>query len=175
MKKLVLISFVALLSACATPTEPTIPAEDYSLVIFGETGAALEGTLGEQNREHPTDGRTGGFGRLPDSLKITATQAAAIKALRDQFRETHEEQLIALRNVFEQARAARRGGATHEEVRTTLLQARPITEALREPTRQLHVAIFAVLKPAQRVWLNAHRPRPPVTCMACGICPGSGC
>jgi Spy/CpxP family protein refolding chaperone len=160
MKNVVLISFMALVMGCATPTEPISPIEDYALVVFGETGAALEGTLGEQSREHPTDGRTGGFGRLPDSLRITAEQATAIKALRDQFRETHEEQLIALRNVFVQAREARRGGATREEVRAILLEARPITEALREPTRQLHVAIFGVLTPNQRTWLVSNRPRP---------------
>lgn len=175
MKNLLLISLIGLLTACASPVAPTIPAEDYSLVVFGETGAALEGTLGEQHRGHPTDGRTAGFARLPDSLKITATQAAAIKTLRDQFRQTHQEQLVALRAVFVQAREARRGGATREEVRAILLEARPITEALREPTRRLHIAIFAVLTPAQRNWLITNRPRPPVTCMACGVCPDSGC
>ena len=175
MKNVVLISCMALVMGCATPTEPTIPAEDYSLVVFGETGAALEGTLGEQHRGHPIDGRTAGFNRLPDSLKITVAQVTAIKTLRDQFRQTHQEQLVALRAVFVQAREARRDGATREEVRAILLEARPITEALREPTRQLHIAIWGVLTPAQKVWLNTNRPRPPVTCMACGICSDSGC
>jgi Spy/CpxP family protein refolding chaperone len=175
MKNLLLISLIGLLTACSSPVAPTLPAEDYSLVVFGETGAALEGTLGEQHRGHPTDGRTAGFARLPDSLKITPTQAAAIKALRDQFRQTHQEKLTVLRAVFERARLARRDGATRQEVLTILLDARPITESLREPTRQLHIAIFAVLTPAQRNWLITNRPRPPVTCMACGVCPDSGC
>jgi Spy/CpxP family protein refolding chaperone len=160
MKNIVLISFMALVMGCVTPTEPISPAEDYSLVVFGETGAALEGTLGEQHRTHPVDGRTAGFNRLPDSLKVTEAQVTAIKALRDQFRQTHQEQLVALRAVFVQARNARRGGATREEVRAILLEARPITEALREPTRRLHIAIFAVLTPAQRNWLITNRPRP---------------
>ena len=174
MKKLLLVLVLGILTACVEPTGVQIPAEDYSLVLFGEQGASLEGTMGTQPAGHPVDGRTG-VAPLPDSLKLTAQQIAAIKLLRDNFKEANKARLDSLHNIFTRARDARRNGATREQVHAILVTARPIAQALRPAVFQLHVAIRAVFTPAQRAWLDANRPRPPVTCMACTPICNSGC
>jgi len=174
MRNLLLVSFVSLIAACSSPVAPTIPAEDYSLVMFGEQGSSLEGTMGTQPASHPVDGRTGSV-PFPDSLKLTADQIAAIKLLRDNFKEANKYRLDSLHNIFTRARDARRNDATREQVHAILVTARPIVQALRPAVFQLHVAIRAVFTPAQRAWLDAHRPRPPVTCMACAPVCNSGC
>jgi len=173
MKKL-LVVLGLVLTACASPTAPVEPAEDYSLVMFGEQGSSLEGTMGAQPANHPVDGRTG-RAQLPDSLKLTPQQMAAIKVLRDNFKEANKARLDSLRDIFTRARDARRNGATREEIHAILVTSRPIVQALRPAVFQLHVAIRAVFTPAQRAWLDAHRPRPPVTCMACAPVCNSGC
>jgi len=170
-----LVLFVTVIAACAPPsTMPIEPAEDYSLVMFGEQGSSLEGTMGAQPANHPVDGRTG-RAQLPDSLKLTPQQIAAIKVLRDNFKEANKARLDSLRDIFSRARDARRSGATREEIHAILVTSRPIVQALRPAVLQLHVAIRAVFTPAQRAWLDAHRPRPPVTCMACAPVCNSGC
>jgi len=174
MKKLLLVVLGLVVTACASPTMPIMPAEDYSLVMFGEQGSSLEGTMGAQPASHPVDGRTG-VAPLPDSLKLTAQQIAAIKLLRDNFKEANKARLDSLHNIFTRARDARRNGATREQIHAILVTARPIAQALRPAVFQLHVAIRAVFTPAQRAWLDAHRPRPPVTCMACAPVCNLGC
>ena len=155
--KNILLLVTAVLMGCSSPVAPN-PAEDYSLVVFGETGVALEGTLGTQPTDHPIDGRTG-TPRLPEELRLTEAQVEAIRALREAFRTTHEEQLTALREVFERARDARKAGATREEVRAILFEGREIAQSLREPVFNLHLAILAVMTPEQRNWIITNRPR----------------
>ena len=50
------------LSACELsstgPSAATL-GEDYALAMFGETGTALEGTMGPHSGPRPFDGRTG--------------------------------------------------------------------------------------------------------------------
>lgn len=145
-------------AACReSPTDSSsLAADDYALVMFGEIGASLEGTLGEQMAGRPFDGRSN-RPTLPDSLKLTDEQKAAMHALREAFRLEHADELAALRAIFEEAREARRNGATREEVRAILAEARPIVEALRPDVRALHEALRAILTDAQRAWLDAHR------------------
>lgn len=140
-----------------TGTAATRESEDYALVMFGEAGAALEGTLGAQSGDHPFDGRTR-WARLPDSLQLTEEQRAEMHALREAFRVEHEEELAALREIFREARAAWRAGASRLEVRAILAEARPIVEALRPAVQALHEALRAVLTDEQRAWLAANRP-----------------
>lgn len=181
LRNLPLLALAFGLAACESPTAATLasPDEDYALVMFGEIGSALEGTLGTQSGSRPMDGRTW-MARLPDSLAITATQRTAIGALRAAFRQNNTAALDSLRQVFVRAREARRAGATQEQVRAILVTGRPIAEALRPKVLSLHLAIWSVLSDSQRAWLIANRPpAPPViggnaSCMACG-CPGSGC
>lgn len=133
-------------------------ADDYALVMFGEAGTALEGTMGPQAGPRPFDGRTG-RPPLPDSLRLTEEQIAAMQALREAFRADHQDELDALKAIFEEARAARAAGATQEEVRIILAQGRDIALGLRIAVLELHVALRAVLTDAQKLWLDTHRPR----------------
>jgi Spy/CpxP family protein refolding chaperone len=149
-----------LLGACAdSPSAPTgAQADDYALQMFGEAGAALEGTMGPQHPDRPFDGRSI-MARLPEELALTDEQVAEIQALREAFRLEHQEEVAALRATFEAARAARAAGASREEVREILLEGREIAMALRFPVWQLHEAVRAVLTEEQRFWLDTHRPR----------------
>ena len=146
------------LAACAeAPTGVTTRTDDFALVMFGEAGEALEGTMGEQDGAGPFDGRSI-RPVFPDSLALTPEQRAQMLELRIAFRAEHEPQLDSLRNIFQQARLARLEGATREEVRAILETGRPIAEALRPHVIALHEALRAVLTDAQRAWLAANRP-----------------
>jgi hypothetical protein len=148
------------LAACSdSPTQPSGNEDDYSLVMFGQPGSALEGTLGPQHGR-PFDGRSG-FPRLPESLAISAEQKAEIAALREAFRAAHQDELDAMRAIFEEAKAAREDGASREDVRAILEEGREIGEGLRADVQALHTAILGVLTDEQREWLESHRPRPP--------------
>lgn len=164
LKRLVSPALAAtlLLAACdlgpTAPSNATLASDDYALVMFGEPGSSLEGTMGTDAGDRPFDGRTG-RPQLPDSIKLTAEQITAIQTLRLEFRAAHLDQLEALRAIFIEARLARLGGASHEEVRAILMTGRDIADALRPDVQALHLAIRALLTDAQRAWLDAHRPR----------------
>jgi hypothetical protein len=157
------IPVVALVAVLATacgesPNETSaLIADDYALVMFGEAGSALEGTMGTPPAGRPFDGRSI-RPVFPDSLALTDEQRAEMLALRIAFREAHLDELTALRAVFMQARQARLGGATQEEVRQILAGGREIAQALRPEVEALHAALRAVLTEAQRAWLAANRP-----------------
>ncbi|HKS05016.1 MAG TPA: Spy/CpxP family protein refolding chaperone [Gemmatimonadaceae bacterium] len=151
------------LGACDSATDPATSAainDDYALVMFGMPGAALESTLGPQTDARPFDGRRG-WPRLPDELALTDEQRAEIQALREAFRTEHQEDLEALRAVFVEARTAREGGATREEVRAILEGGREIAVSLRDDVFALHEAIKSVFTDEQLAWIIANRPRPP--------------
>jgi Spy/CpxP family protein refolding chaperone len=154
---------VMVLAACSSnellaPQEDAAADDDYALVVFGEAGYALVGTMGEQG-SRPFDGRNA-HPPLPAELALTAEQIAAIHELRQSFREEHENELTALREIFAEARAARAAGATRAEVFAILMQRRDIREGLRPAIHELHVAIRAVFTAEQRAWIDAHRRRP---------------
>ena len=137
------------------------PAEDYSLVMFGTDGAALEGTMGSQPGNHPVDGRSG-RATLPPELALTDAQKAEIKGLRDAFAAANAAALAQLKAIFEEARAAKQAGKTREEVRAILVKARPIDEGLRPAVKALHEAVWNVHTAEQKAWLIANRPKPPM-------------
>ena len=163
---MIAVSLAAAACSKDQPTQPTdtlvdtsaVAANDYSLVVFGSSGAALEGTLGPAGA--PFDGRSG-FPPFPDSIALSDAQKAQMQALRDAFRTAHQSDLDALKAIFDQARAAHDAGATRDSVRTILQQARAIQQSLQAAVDALHQGILAVLTDAQRAWLAAHRPPPP--------------
>lgn len=154
------VAATLMLGACSdSTTEPAVEqANDFALVMFGEAGSALEGTMGPQHPDRPFDGRSG-FQRLPEHLALSVEQRAEIEALRVAFLAEHQDEIDALRSVFEEARAAREAGATREEVREILLGEREIAIALRFPVWELHEAIRGVLTTEQKFWLDTHRRR----------------
>jgi hypothetical protein len=152
------------LAACKdSPTSTTSAVnavdEDYALVMFGEAGSALEGMMGTQPLNgQPFDGRS--YRRpFPDSIALSQVQIDSIEALRQDFRDAHQAELDSLRTIFTAARAAREAGATREEVRAILVQARPIALAIRVDLVDLHYAIWSVFTDAQKLWIVSHRPR----------------
>jgi hypothetical protein len=155
-----------LLGACDDATTAPTAAEvndDYALMMFGESGAALEGTMGTDAQHF--DGRHG-HPSLPEELALTEEQKAEIQALKDAFKEAHAEEIAALKAIFEAARAARIAGASREEIRAILLTARPIALELRPDVVALWTAIWDVLTEEQQAWLIEHRPRrfpPPIS------------
>lgn len=164
LKRLMFPALAATLTLAACDLGPTAAApsaqfaDDYALVMFGEPGTALEGTMGPQGGPRPFDGRTG-RPALPEELKLSEEQKAEMQALREAFRAEHAEQLDALKAIFEEARAARQAGASRDEVRAILMQGREIAFSLRPAVHELHLALRAVLTDAQRAWLEANRPR----------------
>ncbi len=158
------LAATVLLAACnESPTGITAASDtdDYALLMFGESGSSLEGTLGTAPTGEPFDGGTA-FHRLPDTLRLSAEQIDSIRTLRQAFRAEHQSSLDSLRAVFLRARAARLEGATREEVHAILMEGREIARALHPYVVELHRAVWAVLTPAQRAWLLEHRRRPPV-------------
>jgi len=157
------LAAVLLLGACdllPTGNDQVALADDYALVLFGEAGTSLEGTLGPQAPHHATDGRSGRV-PLPDSLALTQTQRDSIDGLKAAFKAANAEPLAQLKAIFDEARAARQAGKTRDEVRAILEEARPIRDALRPAVEALHAAIRAVFTDAQRAWLEANRPPMP--------------
>lgn len=162
LKRLITPALAATLFVAACDLGPTAPSatlasEDYALVMFGEPGQSLEGTMGAPPAGRPFDG---GSGRpmLPDSIKLTQEQLDAMQVLREAFRADHQAALDELRAIFEAARAERLAGGTQEEVRAILITGREIADLLRPDVIALHEAMRALLTDAQRAWLEAHRP-----------------
>ncbi len=158
LRKLMVPTLTAtlLFAACdSVTTEPETASvsDDYALLMFGESGSALEGTMGPQTGLRPFDGRSR-CRPLPDSIGLTEGQRAEIVALREAFRTAHQEEIDSLRTIFENARTARQNGATRLEVQAILIQGREIAQALRPDVQALHEAVRSVLTAEQREWLR---------------------
>lgn len=156
-----LLASALVLTACdTTPTGLEIAeADDYALVMFGEVGSALEGTMGTQPGHHPVDGRSG-RPTLPPELALTDAQQAEITALREAFAAANAEPLAQLKAIFDEARAAKQTGKSREEVRAILEKSRAIAEGLRPAVQALHDAVWNVHTVEQQAWLTANRPKP---------------
>ena len=166
LQRLASVAATALmLAACdKAPTQPSLTAEldqvDPYVLTFSATNGLPSGPF-----HMPGPGSLGnarGPGApFPDSLKLTQAQQDAIKALRDAFATAHATDLARLQAIHDQARAAMQAGKTRAEVRAILQAARPVLEGLKGAFDALHTAIEAVLTPAQKAWIAAHRPDGP--------------
>lgn len=94
---------------------------------------------------------------LPDSIKLTDAQKAAIKALHDAFAAAHKTQFDQLKAIREEARAAAKAGKTRDEVRTILAKEKPIMDAMKADFDAMRAKIDAILTPAQKAWFAAHQ------------------
>jgi Spy/CpxP family protein refolding chaperone len=97
--------------------------------------------------------------RAPEALRLTTEQKAAIRRINEEFRAAHRADVEALRAITREAMAARRAGATPEQVRAILETSRPVRERLGTAFRGLREAIAAVLTDAQRAWLRDNNRR----------------
>ena len=92
----------------------------------------------------------------PDSIKLTAAQQAAIKALHDAFAAAHATQFAQLKAIHDEAIAAHKAGKTRADIVTILQKAKPIRESMRADFEALRTKIEAILTPAQKTWAAAH-------------------
>jgi len=153
----VLLGAIAVLSACdkSTPVSPASTADDVVDLIpdYAVSPAASIDAAGI------------GGSLLPDALKLTAEQKAAIVALHDAFMKAAAADLAALQAIEKDARAAVRAGKSRDDVRAILAKADPIRARLDASFRKLQADIWAVYTPEQQAWIAAHRVR--------GCSPGS--
>ncbi|HET9985559.1 MAG TPA: Spy/CpxP family protein refolding chaperone [Longimicrobiales bacterium] len=162
MRKLLVFALAAgLFAGCGKDTTAPPASADDALSAATLAGGA---GLGDGPGVHGV-----GFLRaLPPELKLSADQQARIKALREAFQQANKADLDALRAIMKQARDARKGGQTRDQLRQVLEQARPIHERLAPAVQKLRTDIEAVLTPAQKDWLAAHGPG---RCTAAGAQP----
>jgi Spy/CpxP family protein refolding chaperone len=98
-----------------------------------------------------------GASDLPDAIKLTAEQKAAIAALHDAFMKANAADIAALQAIEDQAKAAIKAGKSRDEVRAILAKAEPIRERLEAAFKKLQADIWAIYTPEQRAWIEAHR------------------
>jgi len=150
----VLLGLVVSISACDRPT-PVAPA--------GATTDAVD--LIPDYAVSPAaavDAAGVGASLLPESLRLTAEQKAAIAALHEAFMKATAVDVAALRAIEREAHAAIEAGKSRDEVRAIIAKAQPIRERLETAFKKLQGDVWAVYTPEQRAWIESHRPR------ACG-------
>jgi Spy/CpxP family protein refolding chaperone len=175
-----ILASAAVLYACSEPTSPNvndqIAAMDPVVVAFAATQGLPGGPIGERNGPpfmggmpfagapaSAADGRGPGAA-FPDSIKLSDAQKAQIAALVAAFTAANAADLAAMKAAHEAARAAHQAGKSREEIKAILDGAKPAAERVRSAAEALRTGIQNVLTPAQRAWLDAHRPdRPPRT------------
>jgi Spy/CpxP family protein refolding chaperone len=94
--------------------------------------------------------------RLPANLALTSAQKQAIQGFVASFQTTTQADRQALRSAFEQARQARRSGATGDRLRPLFQQTAPARERMRTATAQLRQQIEGALTADQKAWLAAN-------------------
>ena len=105
------------------------------------------------------DGAGIGGARLPDDLRLTAEQKAAIAELHDTFMQASADEVAELRSIEQQIRQLRRSGGSRDEILALLADAKKIREKLADDFESLQEAIWAVYTPEQRAWIEAHKPK----------------
>jgi len=151
-----LFGAVALLAACdrSAPVSPAATTDVSDVVdLVPEYAVSPAASV---------DAAGIGGAQLPESLRLTVEQKAAITALHDAFMKATATDVAALRAIEQEARAAIRAGKPRDDVRSILEKAAPIRERLETAFRKLQADVWAVYTPEQRAWIESHRPR------ACG-------
>lgn len=180
----VLAASAMVLSACgSTPTESdTLQAEfdqiDPVVAIFNSTYGLPDGPFagagmlpfmanftlpaGMGMQRPATFGPLAGAGaQLPDSLKLTDAQKLQIRTLIAAFQTANAADLDAMKTAHMAARAAHRDGKSRDEIKAILDAAKPAAERIRVASQALRTAVQGVLTPAQKAWMESHRPTVP--------------
>jgi Spy/CpxP family protein refolding chaperone len=152
-----LFGAVAMLAACdkSAPVSPSSAAADLSETVDLVPDYAVSPAAS-------VDAAGIGSAQLPETLRLTVEQKAAIAALHDAFMKATAADVAALRAIEQEAKAAIKAGKSREEIRAVLAKAAPIRERLDAAFKKLQADIWAVYTPEQRAWIESHRPR------ACG-------
>ena len=149
MRRIALVTLAALsVSACSKDT--TAPDTSALLIESASTGTALTLAGGYDAATYQNRLANG----LPDSLKLSAEQQAAIRSLIASFETATRADREALGAILRRAREAGRGGAPR-----IIAEAVPIIARLQAAEVKLKADIDAVLTAEQRAWLESHRPR----------------
>jgi len=148
----VLLGAIAVLGACDKSTTPVSPATTADDVVDLVPDYAVSPAAS-------IDAAGIGGSLLPDALKLTAEQKAAIAALHDAFMKAVAGDIAALQAIEKEAKAAIRAGKSREQVRAILATGAPILARLDAAFRKLQADIWVVYTPEQRAWIEAHRPR----------------
>jgi len=146
-----LVGAFTLLGACdhSSPVSPTDSSVDV-IDLVPDYAVSPAATI---------DAAGVGASLLPDSLKLTVEQKAAIASLHDGFMTANAAAIAALQSIEQQAKAAIKAGKSRAEVRAILEEAAPILARLDASFRKLQADIWAVYTPAQRAWIESHRAR----------------
>jgi Spy/CpxP family protein refolding chaperone len=143
---------MVLLAACSNDTSgPTRNVADTNVLDLVPDYAVSAAAV--------IDGAGIGASLFPDSLQLTADQKGVIQGLHDAFAQAHGADVSALRNLEKQIRDLRKLGAAQEQVLALLTQAHGIQQKLADAFAALQDAIWQVYTPAQRAWIEAHRPK----------------
>ena len=142
---------IAVLAACdrSTPVSPTSDSIEVVDLVpdYAVSPAASVDAAGIGSAE------------LPDALRLTVEQKAAIVALHDAFMAATAADVAVLRAIEVEAKAAIRAQKPRDDVRAILAKGDPIRARLDAAFKKLQADIWAVYTPEQRVWIEAHRPR----------------
>ena len=156
----VILGAVAFATACELgPTQPDNLQSSFDAVdpVVATFSASQGLPVGAANGQGPD-------AALPDNLKLSDAQKAQIEALVTAFQAANKTDLDAMKAAMDAARAAKKAGKTHAEVKAILETAKAAAERVHAKGEALRVAIGNVLTAAQKAWLEAHKPdRPPRT------------
>ena len=148
----VLFGVIAALGACDRSTTPVSPATTPDDVVDLVPDYAVSPAAS-------IDPAGIGGSLLPDALRLTAEQKAAIAALHEAFMKSAAGDIAALWAIEKEAKAAIRAGESRAEVRVILAKGTPIVTRLDAAFKKLQADIWAVYTLEQRAWIEAHRPR----------------
>lgn len=99
------------------------------------------------------------LGRLPENLRLSAAQAAAIKAAVDEFLQATQADRETLASIDKAAAEAKRSGKSREEIRQILEQGAAARQRMEAAEQALQVRIEAILTAEQKAWLDANLPK----------------
>ena len=148
----VLLGAVCVFGACDKSTTPVSPATTTDNVVDLVPDYAVSPAAS-------IDAAGIGASLLPDALRLTAEQKAAIAALHDAFMKATAADIAALQAIEKEAKTAIRAGKSRDEVRAILAKADPVRARLDAAFKKLQADIWAVYTPEQRAWIEAHRLR----------------
>jgi Spy/CpxP family protein refolding chaperone len=148
----VLVGAIAVFGECdiSTPVSPATTTADNVVDLIPDYAVSPAASI---------DAAGIGGSLLPDALKLTAEQKAAIAALHDAFMKATAADIAALQAIEKEARAAVAAGKSRDEVRAILAKSDPIRARLDAAFKKLQADIWAVYTPEQRAWIEAHRAR----------------
>jgi Spy/CpxP family protein refolding chaperone len=146
-----LLAASLVLAACQE--DVTAPTDVGGLLVDGAVLAYDAAGL-------PGAGRyLGALDRLPEALKLSAAQAAAIKAAVEAFQQATRADREALAGIHKEAEAAKRAGKSRDEVRLILEKGEAARKRIEAAELALAARIEAILTAEQKAWLEANLPK----------------